>query len=451
MRLLRRLSFRTKLLAAFVAVVLFATLIGYLFINQSVQRAFSQFAVGSYSPQERLVFLLVQSLYDRSGDIGVVVEALENSRGDTPVLLVDPDGEVIYSADPRLRGRRLEAAQIEQGERLTLDTGEEWSLVPPRVIRGQDLLADAFLRTTRRSLWLAGLTAGVAAILLAFLVIRQMTGPLKRLDAAARSIAAGRLDERVSVGSSDEIGNLADSFNEMAGSLESAERAKKQMIADVSHELRTPLTAVRTSLEGLRDGLIEPTTEALAGLHDKILLTTRLVQDLHQLALADAGRLSMQPMPTALGDIVESIVETIGVQLEDAGVTLCQEIGELPMVLADAQRIEQVLLNLIANAIRHTPPGGEIRIAAIHVGSDIQISLCDSGPGLSQEALDRVFDRFYRDDPARGSGEGAGLGLSIAKALVEAHGGRIWAENVPSKGACFRFTLPTVASDGIAD
>ena len=447
MSFLRRLSLQTKLLAAFVGVVVLATVIGYLFINQSVQEAFSEFTVGSASPQDHSFFLLIRALYERTGDIDVVIETLERSPGSMPLLLVNPDREVAYSSEEHLVGRRLDALQIQQGETLRLGTGEEWTLVPARLILGQDLLEATFLRTTRMSLWFAGLTAAVAAVLLAFLLIRQMTGPLKRLDAAARNIAAGRLDERVDIRSSDEIGHLAESFNEMAGSLESAERAKKQMIADVSHELRTPLTAVRTSLEGMRDGLIEPTSEALAGLHDKILLTTRLVQDLHQLALADAGRLSMHVMPTSLRSIVESIVETIGVQLEDAEVTLQQSIDELPPVLVDPQRIEQVLLNLIANAIRHTPAGGHIRIEASHNEREIEVMLSDDGPGLSEDAIDRVFDRFYRDDPARGSGEGAGLGLSIAKALVEAHGGRIRVENLPQGGACFRFTLPISSLD----
>jgi signal transduction histidine kinase len=442
MRILDRLSFQAKLLVAFIVVVVLATLIGYLFINHSVQRAFSAFTLGSYSPQEQGMYMLLRAFYERTGNINEVIDALNRSPGDTPFLLVNPDGVVVYAADEKLRGRRLDAAQLQQGQVLALDSGEEWTLVPSRFIVGQDILADAFLRTTRQSLWFAGLTAAVASIFLAFLLIRQMTGPLKRLDAAARNIAAGRLDERVDVTSKDEIGHLAASFNEMAGSLESAEWAKKQMIADVSHELRTPLTAVRGTLEGLRDGLIQPTTEALAGLHDKILLTTRLVQDLHQLALADAGRLSIQAGPTSLPRIVGSIVETIGVQLEDADVTLEQRLGEIPQVVVDAQRIEQVLLNLISNAIRHTPAEGTILIEAHRTGNDVQVSVCDSGPGISAEALPHIFDRFYRDDPARGGESGAGLGLSIAKALVEAHGGRIWAENAPAGGACFRFTLP---------
>ena len=403
MNFLRRLSLQTKLLAAFVAVVVFATLIGYLFINHSVQRAFSEFTVGSYSPQERAMFMLIRAFYERTGEIEDVIQTLERTRGGMPILLVDPHREVVYASEERMRGRRLDASQMQHGEALLLASGEEWTLVPARFILGQDLLEAAFLRTTRSSLWLAGLAAAVAAVFLAFLLIRQMTGPLKRLDAAAQSIAAGRLDERVHVASADEIGHLATSFNEMAGSLESAERAKKQMIADVSHELRTPLTAVRTALEGLRDGLIEPTSEALAGLHDKILLTTRLVQDLHQLALADAGRLSIHRAPTSLEELVESIVETVGVQLEDAGIALTQHLQNLPHVLVDAQRIEQVLLNLMANAIRHTPEGGRILVEA-HLSGTVL-------PGLENEVVTShmLTPLGFRDEVL--APEGAAFGL----------------------------------------
>jgi signal transduction histidine kinase len=279
---------------------------------------------------------------------------------------------------------------------------------------------------------------------LSFFLIRQLTDPLRTLDRASRQVAAGNFDERVDIVSSDEIGRLASSFNEMAESLENSEQVKRRLIADISHELRTPITAVRTTLESLRDGLMEPTQGTLSALHDKILLTTRLVQDLHQLALADSGRLSMHPRPCSIENIFETILETIGVQMEDENITLVREIApNLPSIVADAQRIEQVLLNLLANAIRHTPAEGSILVRAEHIEGDVQVSINDSGTGLSDIDLQHVFDRFYRADEARTSDDtGAGLGLSIAKALIEAHGGRIWAENTPNSGACFSFTLP---------
>jgi signal transduction histidine kinase len=229
----------------------------------------------------------------------------------------------------------------------------------------------------------------------------------------------------------------------MATSLKLSEEAKRRMIADISHELRTPLAAVRSALEGLRDGLIDPGPATFASLHDRVLLLTRLVGDLHQLALADAGQLSIERQPTQLSEVINGIVETVGFQIEDSGLTLEKAVDPtLPTLLVDANRIEQVILNLLANAIRHTPEGGRIEIRADRTGDEeVTLSVCDTGPGLAQEELDRIFERFYRADPAR-EGTGAGLGLSIAKALVEAHGGRIRAESGPQGGACFKVVLP---------
>ncbi|HUT86505.1 MAG TPA: ATP-binding protein, partial [Candidatus Heimdallarchaeota archaeon] len=196
---------------------------------------------------------------------------------------------------------------------------------------------------------------------------------------------------------------------------------------------------------GLRDGLVEPTPENFAALHDKTLLASRLVDDLHQLALADAGKLTIQKTACDLGQLLAHIQTTIGVQLEDSGIRFFVEIpNDLPKAEADSQRIEQVILNLLSNAVRHTPEGGMIRLTARAIeGSSVQVSLCNTGPRLSDEDLAHVFDRFYRAEPSRSREEGgAGLGLAIAKALIEAHGGKTWVENAPDGGVCFHFTLP---------
>jgi two-component system sensor histidine kinase BaeS len=444
LRFLRRMSFQAKLLVAFVLIVLLTSLVGYLFINQSVKRAFSEFTVRSFTMQDRMLLQVIVAYYNRTGSFDGLVEFLEQSARDVPVLLVDPEGNVVYPTEGTLPDRRLSEEELQRGQAIVLPNGETWILVPYRTNPQLAQLEQRFLWTTRRSLWLAGLAAVAVAILLSIFLLRQMTRPLRRLDAATRRIAKGEFSERVGIQTSDEIGRLARSFNEMAESLERAERTKKQMIADVSHELRTPLAAVRSALEALRDGLIESTPETLASLHDKILLTTRLVGDLHQLTLADDGRLSIQVAPCRIEEIVDTIVETIGVQLEDSSVRLDRRIpADLPAIVVDRQRIEQVFLNLLANAIRHTPEGGSISISAVERPEGIELGICDSGPGLTEIDLAHVFDRFYRADDARTGDGGAGLGLSIAKALIDAHGGRIWAENGSSGGACFHIVLPT--------
>jgi len=441
---LRQLSFAAKLLTAFILIIALTTLAGYFFISLSVNRAFSEFTTGRYSQQDRMTFNLFRLLYEQIGSMDALLEYLVEREVDLPAVIVNPDGNVAFTPDLRQIqvGRHLDNELRELGQPFETPGGGQWTFLPTRFLVGLEL-EEGYLQRSRRSLWLAGLTAGVAAILLSFFLVRQLTGPLRKLDRASRRVAAGKFDERVDILSADEIGRLANSFNEMAASLESSEQVKKRMIADISHELRTPITAVRTTLEGLRDGLIQPTQETLTALHDRILLTTRLVQDLHQLALADAGRLSIQPVRCSIEHILDIILETIGAQLEDEGIRLVREIeGNLPMIEADAQRIEQVLLNFLANAIRHTPIDGSILVRAKQMGKEIQVLICDSGPGLSKSDLRHVFDRFYRADEARSVDTGAGLGLSIAKALIEAHGGRIWAENAPDGGACFAFTLP---------
>lgn len=442
---LRRLSFPAKLLIAFVLIISLMSLAAYFFISLSVDQAFSDFTAGRASAQDRFAFDMFRAFVRETGDLDATFEVLLESDANMPAVIVNASGVVVYS--PNLNqiqvGRRLGAPILESGIPFLTSDGQEWTFLPTRFLAGIKM-EESYLQRSRQSLLLAGITTGLVAILLSFVLIRQLTGPLRKLDAAARRIAAGTFDHRVDIVSTDEIGRLASSFNEMASSLASSEEAKKRLIADISHELRTPITAVRTTLEALRDGLIQPSQETLTALHDKVLLTTRLVQDLHQLALADTGRLSMHPSRISIGQVLETIVETIGVQLEDEHIELVREIEpDLPAVRADAHRIEQVLLNLLANAIRHTPEDGRITVRAQRFRQDVQVEIQDSGPGLSSPDLHHVFDRFYQADAARASDAGAGLGLSIAKALIEAHEGRIWAENAKDGGARFIFTLPT--------
>jgi len=437
------MSLQAKLLASFLVVILLATAAGYLLINRSITRAFSDFTGRSFTVQDQIVIGLIVQYYNRTGSFDGLVELLSRGPRDLPILLVDPDRKVVFAPDERFVGRTLNESDLAGGQTIRLPAGELWTVVPYRTLAGRDALEHAFLRTTQTAMWLSGLAAGGAALVLSLLLVRQTTNPLRELEAASQRIARGHFDEHVEVRSSDEVGRLAGAFNEMAKSLKDSEEGKRRMIADISHDLRTPLAAMRSGLEGLRDGLVAPTPEAFAALHDRVLLLTRLVTDLHQLALADAGQLSIERAPTDLAVLVGGIVETVGFQMEDGGLALDTGVEPgLPPVLLDAHRIEQVLLNLLANALRHTPEGGRIALCVERAGEgEIELRVADSGPGIPVGDLERVFDRFYRGDPSR-EGGGAGLGLSIARALVEAHDGRIWAENRPEGGAVFRVRLP---------
>ncbi|TFH08260.1 MAG: HAMP domain-containing protein, partial [Candidatus Atribacteria bacterium] len=247
-RRLRQLSFGAKLLTAFVLIIALTTLAGYFFISISVDRAFSEFAVGRSSQQDRVLFSLFELLYRRIGDMDLVLESLVQQGAGLPAVIVNPDGDIVYSPDlAQIRvGRHLDADLLALGIPFTLEE-QQWTFLPTRFLASIQL-EEGYLQRSRRSLWFAGLTAGIAAMLLSFFLIRQLTSPLRKLDYASRRVAAGEFSERVDIRSADELGRLADSFNEMAASLESSEQVKKQLIADISHELRTPISVVRTTL-----------------------------------------------------------------------------------------------------------------------------------------------------------------------------------------------------------
>jgi two-component system OmpR family sensor kinase/two-component system sensor histidine kinase BaeS len=446
MSVFNRLSFQLKLLLSFVLVIVLTTVAGYYLIDRTVDRAFADFTARNFQRQDLIFQQILGSYYARVGSWNGVEHLFTRAREVLPFVLVDADGRVVIDPEHKSIGEKVSREDLKHGVAIVVG-GETVGTIlpPPSTMHYRESIEQGFLRTVSLALWIAAAAVGAIGILLSALLLRQLTVPLKRLDTAAQQIACGELSSRVLVASNDELGHLARSFNEMARSLEESEQAKQQMIADVSHELRTPISVVRTGLEGLRDGLLDPTPENFAALHNKILLTARLVGDLQQLALADAGQLSIKQGVCDLATLIEQIRATIGVELEDMGIELALDLpADIPAVAADSQRIEQVLLNLLSNAERYTPEGGAIRISARALaGGKVRVSVCDSGPGLSDEDIAHIFDRFYRADKsrARESG-GAGLGLAIAKALVEAHGGQIWAQNAPTGGACFHFTLP---------
>jgi two-component system OmpR family sensor kinase/two-component system sensor histidine kinase BaeS len=212
-------------------------------------------------------------------------------------------------------------------------------------------------------------------------------------------------------------------------------------MADIAHELRTPLTVMRGDLEALLDGVFEPTPENLASLQEETLLLTRLVNDLHALALAEAGQLQLKRSPTDLPVLLQGVVASFDLQAQMQGQSFKLDMAAgLPRVDVDPQRIRQVVANLISNALRHAPDSGYVRVTAQPQPGAVSVSVEDNGPGIPPDQIDYVFDRFWRG--ARPRSEGSGLGLAIAQELVRAHGGRIWVESEPGEGTSFRFSLP---------
>jgi signal transduction histidine kinase len=295
-------------------------------------------------------------------------------------------------------------------------------------------------------LFLALLAAGVVAILVSLLLSRRVVAPVRVLTAASRRIADSHYKERVPVAGSDELGQLAHSFNQMAEKLEQVEAMRRQLIGDVSHELRTPLTAIKGSMEGLMDGVLPAAPETYQQIHQEADRLARLVEDLLELSRVEGGAYKLNVQPLNISATVQTIVKRLSSQSESKNITLTVDLASgLPPVLADADRAVQVLTNLIGNAVQYTSEGGKISISAKRLDDEIQISVCDTGIGIPPDHLAHIFDRFYRVDKSRSrqSGGGSGIGLTIARALIEAHGGRIWVESAgEEQGSTFTFTLP---------
>lgn len=312
----------------------------------------------------------------------------------------------------------------------------------------QPALDAAFRLSLTQSLLVAVVAAALVALVVSAFVARQIARPIGRMLTATRRIAAGHYAERVPIepaNAGDELGELATSFNEMASSLEQAERRRLELVGNVAHELRTPIATLEGYLEGLLDGVIEPSAETWARLHDEAGRLRRLVDDLQELSRVEARQMSLVVRPVAPVDVVRAAIDRLSMSFDEKGLTLRMAVpSDLPKVLADADRAIQVLTNLLTNALRYTPPGGSVAVSAETVDNAVAFHVQDTGIGFAPELRDRLFERFYRVDKSRSRAlGGSGIGLTIAKALVETMGGQIWAESAgPGQGSCFSFTLP---------
>lgn len=313
----------------------------------------------------------------------------------------------------------------------------------------------AYLATVRSALLLAGILAALLALALGLVLSRQVTRPLRTLAQAARRLADGDLNQRVPVRSADELGELAAAFNTLAAALARQETLRRQMAADVAHELRTPLAVMQAELEALLDGVRPLSPAALTDIHEETRLLARLVADLRDLTLAEAGQLPLRRRPTALEALARASAGRFGARAENKGVRLAVTAEDgLPPADVDPDRIAQVLGNLLENALRHTPPGGtvDVRVARGGAPGTLRVLVRDSGPGIDKQHLANIFERFYRVDGARSrAAGGSGIGLAVVKHLVEAHGGRVCARSTPGMGATFGFLLPVHTEAGERD
>jgi len=399
----------------------------------------------------------VQSIFDNLPVLGGSRIILEDSSG---IIVADSDSEWIgmYSEDLTLNNPlQIIVSSQEVGKlyisspRMGLWMGRQGHMMqpdssfpPPEQIE-QDLEQN-FLDRINRSLLVAGCIAAAVAIPMGLILTRQLTKPIKTLKQGVARISGGELSHRVNVKSKDELGDLSRSFNSMAESLENSEQARQKLFADIAHELRTPLSIIEGTIDGILDEVFEPTKENLTSIKEETSLLTQLVADLRDLSLAESGQLKLDIETTNIAELVNRRVSQANIIAQDKNITLDTDIlSELPDIQADSRRIEQVISNLLDNALNHTPSEGIVTVKAISADDQkhVLVSVTDTGEGISPEHLPHVFDRLYRIDDARSREQGgAGLGLAIAKQMVELHGGEIWVESKLEKGSIFSFTLP---------
>ncbi|MEI7645949.1 MAG: ATP-binding protein [Chloroflexales bacterium] len=347
-----------------------------------------------------------------------------------------PETDSISSLPISVNGRVIGYVLVPQVDRFARPSSDDHPPMPEM----------AFLQ---RVAWAAAISAGVAALIalvLGSLLARTLTRPVRELTAATQAMAAGNLGQQVRVRSRDEIGQLAASFNQMTSDLARASQARRQMTADLAHDLRTPLTILRGYTEGLKDGRIQGSAALYGVMYSEVEHLRHLVEDLRVLSLADAGELPLNRRAIDPSALIERAGLAYIVQAEQSGLALhVTSVSDLPSILVDTDRMTQVLNNLVSNALRHTTQG-EIRLSVGQQDANVVLCVSDTGSGIAPEDLPHIFDRFYRADKARQRDDSgaSGLGLAIAKAIVDAHGGSISVESTLGHGTTFIIALPAM-------
>ena len=447
----RSLSVRLTLL--FLAVSLAGTLLAAILIRRHNERQFDRLV---QRQAEVTIVRDVAAYYAARGNLQGLARLLEarygagpggGPRRQLPFAVVNAAGEVVVPAGPWRRGEQLPEAALEEALPVTIDDVAVAAVVPRNLQPAREAFEQQYLMGVNRALFAGALGATAVAVLLGALLAQTLIRPLREMAAASHAMAEGELGRQVPVRSQDELGDLAQAFNSMSRALADATRQRRQMTADIAHDLRTPLTVLAGYLEAMEEGALAATPERLGVMQQEVGGLMRLVEDLRTLSLADAGELTLDRERTDPAALLEQVHAAHRPRAEQKGVALeLAAVPGLPPVTVDPERMRQVLGNLLANALRHTPAGGRIALGAAPGDSGrggVQLWVADSGSGIAAQDLPHIFDRFYRADAARSGAEGAsGLGLAIVRSVVEMHGGRVTVESEPGRGTRFEIWLP---------
>ncbi len=465
---LKMRSISLKLTLAFMVVGVIGIALVAFVVRFQTQREFDQFVLNQFQVDlieelqayyqtngswENIHLLLVRNPDTPPAD-RAMMDGRRPSRFWAPVTLLDENRVVVYGGARHHPGQKLPKQPGEKSVPVEVDGAiVGWVLFEstqpdiaafPVLPGSPDSPETLFLKNINRAIIFGALGAIALALLLGALLARTIARPIQDLTEATQVIAQGQLGHQVPVRARDEIGRLAESFNQMSSDLADSVQQRRQMTADIAHDLRTPLSVIMGYTESLSDGKLQGSPEMYRVMHNETQHLNRLIEDLRTLSLADAGELPLTKRPTEPLSLLERIAAAHQPLAQQKNIAIeVQAAADLPAINVDTDRMVQVLGNLVNNALRFTPEGGKVILSAQDGGNGrLQLQVSDNGPGIASADLPHIFSRFYRGDKSRVDNGDSGLGLAIVRSIVEAHGGSITAVSTPGEGATFTIDLP---------
>ena len=444
-------SITLRLVLAFIAISLLSTLLVVLFTRWRSREEFRTFLIDQNRPSIVVAF---SDYYQQHGSWDGIANTKVFSQEAPPpppqsqsgpfTLIDSSTNRVVFAGEGYQLGGVVPASNMPNG--IPIQSGDKTVgiLLINRPVYRIGAPGSAFLDRVNLQILIGALAAIAMALLLAIFLSRTLTRPIRELTIATQDVATGNQARQVPVRSHDELGQLASSFNRMSADLARSLDLRRQMTADIAHELRTPLSIIVGHAEAVHDGVLPPSAETFEIIREEAGRLEHLVDDLRTLSMADAGELKLSMQACSVGELLQGAEKVYAHQARQKGISIETRIeAGLPEIQLDAQRMKEVFRNILDNALRYTPDDGSINISAGRAGQGIEIRIKDSGPGVSADDVNKVFERFYRTESSRTREEGgSGLGLAIARSIVERHGGRIWAESQRGRGLTVAIRLP---------
>ena len=463
-------SLRTRLIFSFLVIIIVTTGLFVLLTNLIITQRFNSMVIRDGQRYSMRISPLFAEYYAQTGGwegIEELVDSFQNQRpmlgpfGHKPhidgvgmewmaaateerLLLLDVDGQLVFDSAPSDSAIQELPEDTEKGIPIVVENEQVGTLIVASTLGILTTVQSDFIHQVNIVMLVAALIAVLAVLVVGTWQARKIIAPVQALAEASRRVADGDLSQKIPVTSQDELGEMAVAFNTMAAELTQQQELRLRAMADIAHELRTPLTVLQIDLESIEDGLTIPNAETITRLKSEVFHLNNLVEDLRILSRVDAGDLTIDFQPLEIVALVRVVINRVRETARENEIDLVAHLPEMELwVIGDDQRLAQVLLNLLSNAFQHTPPNGQVTVTVKREGDEVHLSVQDTGEGIPAGDIPHIFKRLYRADLARSRDKGnSGLGLSIARSLVEAHSGRIWVDSIEGEGSIFTISLP---------